>query len=377
MKNQSGRNKIKGRNVRGGAHKRNRKGRKRLWFRAMTMILLVILLAGAGIILLAKISEQDIPKPEGTENTESIEQEKMVYSQETDRDTCLEDPGGSMEDNLTAEVSNDINWALSADNMNKLIRQQMEMIEEYREESKISFSIFGDSISTFKGYIPDGYYDFFPDNGAVSEVSETWWNPLVEELGLKLYANASSSGSTCTGDSASQDNPQYGCSDLRIDDLTDAAGRSPDIIIVYMGTNDLLQSIPLGDNDGKREVSEGDIQNFSDAYTLILDKLQQRYPDSLIYCCTITRIGAWGTDGLFVEFVNGAGEGLTAADYNECIKQIAANKKVPVIDLYDCGITIDNLQDTTTDGVHPTPLGMGYIKAAVEEKLLLAISEQD
>ena len=44
---------------------------------------------------------------------------------------------------------------------------------------------------------------------------------------------------------------------------------------------------------------------------------------------------------------------------------IAENKGYPAIDLYHCGIEIDNLQNMTSDGVHPNAEGMKYIAEAV------------
>ena len=235
--------------------------------------------------------------------------------------------------------------------------------------SKRTLSIVGDSISTFKGTMPDGYYDFFPDNGLIKSVEETWWKPVVDNCDLELYTNASSSGATCAGDSTSADNPQVGCDELRMKALYGANGESPDIIIVYMGTNDLLESIPIGSNDGTKAVEEGAIENFSDAYTLMLDKLQRNYPQAEIYCCTITPLGTWGENDSMVTFVNGAGEGLTSREYSQTIQQIANNKGCKVIDLYNCGINLDNILEMTSDGVHPSVAGMHCIGQMVEKAL--------
>lgn len=228
-------------------------------------------------------------------------------------------------------------------------------------------SILGDSISTFKEYIPAGYYDFFPENGQVSDVEDTWWKQVIDDKGWTLYVNGSSSGAACVGDSTGTDNPQCGCNEFRTGGLYGPGGEAPDVILVYMGTNDLLQSIPMGDNDGTGQVAEGAVSTFADAYTLMLDKLRVKYPAASIYCCTITQIGNYGTSTPYVEFVNGAG--LTAADYSARITQIAENKGLPVIDLYHCGITVDNLHNTSADGVHPTPEGMKYIAEAVRKVL--------
>lgn len=242
-----------------------------------------------------------------------------------------------------------------------------EQAAEKTQQTRTTVSILGDSISTFRDYIPAGYYDFFPENGLVSDVNDTWWKRVLDDTGWTLYVNGSSSGATCTGDSTGTADPQCGCNELRTGALYGPDGAVPDVIIVYMGTNDLLQSIPMGNNDGTLQVAEGVVSTFSDAYTLMLDKLRMKYPASKIYCCTITQIGDYGTKTPYVEFVNG--EGLTAADYSAQIAQIAANKSLPVIDLYSCGIAVDNLHNTSADGVHPTPDGMKYIAEAVRKVL--------
>lgn len=240
-------------------------------------------------------------------------------------------------------------------------------VKEQRAPEGAAVSIMGDSISTFQGYIPAGYYDFFPENGLVSDVNDTWWKRVLDEEGWTLCVNGSSSGATCVGDSTSMDNPQCSCNEFRTGGLSGSDGTAPDIIIVYMGTNDFLQSIPLGDNDGTRAVAEGQVAMFGDAYTLMLDKLRVKYPASQIYCCTITQVGGYGTDTPYVEMVNGVG--LTTADYSARIAQIAGNKNLPVIDLQGCGIAVENLHNTTADGVHPTPEGMQYIAEAVRKVL--------
>lgn len=232
------------------------------------------------------------------------------------------------------------------------------------EPDRITLSILGDSISTFDEWIPEGYQDFFPMNGEVTEVAQTWWKMLLDSTGMKLCVNGSSSGSTCVGDSGSTDNPQYGCSDYRIKGLAKEDGTLPDVILVYMGTNDLVTSVPIGDNDGTKSVEEGMVENFSDAYTLILDKLASYYPEARIFCCTLAPVGDWGTEQPFVTFVNG--QGMTYVEYCDTIRKIAGAKGYSVIDLQNCGITIDNMSQYITDGVHLKPEGMVLIKERVQ-----------
>ena len=61
--------------------------------------------------------------------------------------------------------------------------------------------IFGDSYSTFEGYIPDGYaiyYSKIPrvEGIDVTEVTQCWWHMLMSEMGVELVMNDSWSGST-------------------------------------------------------------------------------------------------------------------------------------------------------------------------------------
>ncbi|MBD5504968.1 MAG: SGNH/GDSL hydrolase family protein [Lachnospiraceae bacterium] len=231
----------------------------------------------------------------------------------------------------------------------------------------LGISILGDSISTYDGWIPEGFGVFYPFDGELTNVSQTWWKSLIDDTGMELCANNSSSGSTCSGDSLSIDDPMFGCSDGRLSLLVGSQGRLPDVIVIYMGTNDLLNGVPIGGNDGTKLVEEGNVENFSDAYCLMLDKLASQYPTAQIFCCTLAPVGDWGTDQPFVIFENHLG--LTAEEYSDQIKVIADSKGAAVIDLYHCGITIDNLAEMTTDGVHLTLVGMERVK----EKVLVAL----
>ena len=232
-----------------------------------------------------------------------------------------------------------------------------------------TLSILGDSISTYEEWIPDEYVCFFPMYGEVSDVDKTWWKMFMDDAAMQFCANSSSAGSTCVGDSLSVDDPKFACSNYRIDDLIGKGGAYPDVIIIYMGTNDCLTNVPIGENDGTQFVDEGVIENFSDAYTLILDKLESQYPGAQIYCCTLTQIGSWGSgDKPFVTFVNS--EGLTSEDYSRQIETIASNRGLTAIDLYNCGITEKNMHKYVTDGVHLNAEGMKLICDAVESSII-------
>ena len=59
--------------------------------------------------------------------------------------------------------------------------------------------IFGDSYSTFSGYVPDGYICYYGSELCKTDVTiveETWWHQLIEETNANLLLNDSWSGST-------------------------------------------------------------------------------------------------------------------------------------------------------------------------------------
>ena len=62
--------------------------------------------------------------------------------------------------------------------------------------------IFGDSYSTFEGFIPEKYKAWYGGEGGTPEktdvfsVDKTWWYQLAKELDLNIVRNDSWSGST-------------------------------------------------------------------------------------------------------------------------------------------------------------------------------------
>lgn len=278
---------------------------------------------------------------------------------------------GGMANVPDEDTVNSIGSALSkyiADNMGQedILKLADKKLKSMYDGKKLS--ILGDSISTYENWIPSGYVDFFPLYGEVQDVDEMWWKRLLNDSGMEMCADSSSAGSTCVGDSLSPDDPKFACSDYRIEALAGCEGVYPDVIIVYVGTNDLLTSVPLGENDGTQAVEEGIIENFSDAYSLMLDKIESRFPAACIFCCTLTQIGDWGTaDKPFVTFVNSLG--LKAEDYSKRIELIAGNKGLGIINLTDCGITDRNMHNYVTDGVHLNTEGMRVVGDVVKAAL--------
>lgn len=236
-----------------------------------------------------------------------------------------------------------------------------------------TFSVLGDSISTYSGYIPEGYAAYYP-SGDVNDVSKTWWGQLISETGMVHWNQAAWSGSRCCGDSTDDESGEAGCSDKRIADVGAGHSVAPDFIIVYIGTNDYGLGTPktLGDFSSTDElVAEGNVQVFASAYSLMISKLRTSYPLSRIVCCTLTEWRFVDPDSTY-PILNSKGN--SATQFNEQIRAIADAFGCSVCDLHSCGMNHWNTATYTVDnsgkGLHPNTAGMTLIKNAVKSTLL-------
>ena len=240
-----------------------------------------------------------------------------------------------------------------------------------RDLSGLKLSILGDSISTFDGYIPTDYNIFYPGSGDISTVEKTWWWQVMNATGMELNANASSSNTTITGDSLDTTGSAPGCSTKRMIDLTPGDdGPAPDILIVFMGTNDFLRSVELGTFTEPSPQDEGVVNNFCDAYELMIQKLNALYPNAEIYFCTLLETNAGDVDEYPQSYPATNKNGNTIGDFNAEIATIASAYSYPVIDVHNCGITYESLDQYTSDVVHPNTEGAKLIAEYVTNALL-------
>ena len=150
-------------------------------------------------------------------------------------------------------------------------------------QSKLGISILGDSYSTFKGYVvPDSNYVWYPQenpaNNDVQDVRQLWWQQLIRNhQGYRLCQNNSFSGATVchTGyDGADYSDRSY-CT--RLWNLG-----SPDVILVFGGTNDTWAKSPIGDFQ-YGNWQKNDLYKFRPAMAYVLENLLNRYPGVRIY----------------------------------------------------------------------------------------------
>ena len=227
-------------------------------------------------------------------------------------------------------------------------------------------SIYGDSISTFAGYIPvaDGFnlehLTRYPQDNLLSDVNETWWMQVIDTLDAKLGINDSWRGATVSGahpvtTGTTGENASF-ANLTRVQNL--GSNGTPDVILFYGGTNDLAHVSKVGTFDVASAPSQVDLttkkwDNLADGYVHTLLRLKHYYPESVILAMLPTYTTSY--------YVN-----TKLAQANEVLKEICNHYDIPWVDLRECGLTTSMLPD----GVHPDAEGMDHITTAVLAELM-------
>ncbi len=165
--------------------------------------------------------------------------------------------------------------------------------------------IFGDSYSTFKGFIPEGYLAYYSENGRpetdVTAVNQTWWYQVVNEAKLNLVLNNSWSGSTiCYTGYENKDCSQTSSFIRRLQNLIDEgffAENNIDKVFVFGGTNDSWCGAPLGEIKKDNWIND-DLYNILPAIYCFFDLLKKALPNAEIYCLINTGLKKEVADSL-------------------------------------------------------------------------------
>jgi len=200
-----------------------------------------------------------------------------------------------------------------------------------------SVTIFGDSYSTFEGYIePAANEPWYFQNGNkpqrtdVTDVTQTWWHQLLSRKGWHLCMNNSYSGSTVSY--SGYDGADYS---LRSFNTRMTNLGCPDIIFVFAGTNDSWAGAPMGDYQ-YGDFAHANLFQFRPAMARMLEYMTKRYINTRIYFIL--------NDGLRDEV-------------NSSVLTICQHYGVPCIRLHD----IDKMSG------HPSVKGMQQIARQIEE----------
>ena len=209
------------------------------------------------------------------------------------------------------------------------------------------FSVVGDSISTLKDFIPEGYALYYDEptkqNAGIESEKDTWWGNIISRLGGRLLKNDSWSGSTVSYHEEFTPG-SFAHLDSRMSQLGDG-DRKPDVIMIYMGVNDWASGTPIEATEGMEER-----QSFCGSYRIMLDLIKKHYPDAEVWCIA-PAVSTHRDDPAF-EFPYCLG-GRHLKEYVEAIGKVAAEKNCIFVDASNNKIPVEAL-----DGIHPDKKGM-------------------
>ncbi len=215
------------------------------------------------------------------------------------------------------------------------------------------FSVLGDSISTLAGYHPSGYHVFYCGenciNTGVNEMYDTWWGKVIGFYGGELLVNNAWSGSRVTKLPHHDNLFPSGCCDERTGCLHHD-NEKPDVIIVYLGTNDWANGVMIHYEEGSGDYSIVKETVFECAYRIMIEKLKRNYPHTEIWCCTLCPTKISSKESFEFPYEYG---GIHIESYNEIIRAIVSDHHCKLIDLYSYHMPYD-----TVDGSHPNVNGM-------------------
>lgn len=208
----------------------------------------------------------------------------------------------------------------------------------HNEFASNTFSVMGDSYSTYDGYTNVGersnYTTWYPaHNQTFTDVSQTWWKLLESETELSLLDIDAYSGTCICYDGYGAGTKDQGRRGMSFIQRVDMVGYA-EYIFVLGATNDSSVNVGLG-NYVYSNWTEFDKEFFRPACAYLLYDLKKTYPLSKV---------------VFIKNT-GLRQGI-----DESIDTICEHYSVPVI----------KLQDIEKEGGHPTRTGMIQIATQVK-----------
>ena len=267
--------------------------------------------------------------------------------------------------------------------------EYQEMLAALKEQYQgKKLSILGDSISTFEGFSNNTAYNatigsnavyYFKTSGGLTakglyDHRDSYWGRLLEDLDMELCVNNAWSGSRVL-DTANMPS--------RATQLHNTEEENPDVIIFYMGINDLHNNSQIGDlynllesnvdtRSDREKITEwfanvtvSGMSSFEQAYALSLDAMTKKYADAEIWCMTL----CVNKDSRFTE--------AKMNIYNRCITALAEYFGANVINQQEGYITLDNCVAYSCDnkGLHPNPTGHALIEKHIVETFYQKLKE--
>lgn len=223
-----------------------------------------------------------------------------------------------------------------------------------------TFSVLGDSISTFSGHVGTSN-PFYPKDDVNSD-GKTWWGRLKADSGLIDYRINAIGASTISRHLTSQipisDSSRF--SQLFSEG---GSGNVPNFIIVFGGINDWNSGATLG---SYTDDFSSPTTTFIPSVRYLMKQLQLTYPASTIFFCTPVR--SWfGSLSTYYPPTKG---GRSLEDYVNAIIKCGSLHGVPIIDLYNnLNINEGNMTNMLIDKLHPKYAGNIAIATYIRHEL--------
>ncbi len=171
------------------------------------------------------------------------------------------------------------------------------------QKDTVRVTIFGDSYSTFEGYIPSTHEPWYAPEGSqfskgdsndVKLPQQTWWWLVCEKMGYYLEMNNSWSGSTVGYYGYQNENYQPRSFNTRVAYLG-----NPDIILCLPGTNDSWTGEKVGEYKWANW-TENDMWYFRPSFARLLCTMRQSYPLAKVYIIINTELKEEHTESMKV-----------------------------------------------------------------------------
>ena len=164
-----------------------------------------------------------------------------------------------------------------------------------------TLSILGDSYSTFKGWLPEGNYIYYPNENVpdMTRAEDTWWQLLIARRGFRMLINDSSSGTTVS----TSVRPQHVISDAFVMRMKNSLsehgvnGEKPDCILLFGGTNDGWTGVEVGVNQ-YADWTDADLKQFLPAFCYMLDYVREQNPQAQIAAIVNTDLADGMAEGM-------------------------------------------------------------------------------
>ena len=183
-----------------------------------------------------------------------------------DKKSILQE-SGEAEDKVMSQKA--VSTKLSDLSTEKADRDLVSLNSSLLKYAGSKISLIGDSISTFRGYIPEGYASHYP-KGAVDSVDKTYWNILCRSLNATIQ-NLSYAGTCVTN----QVLPEYS-----LNKRVSLVDEESSLIIIALGINDNKKEDNVGAYDYDKDIYSYNEGIFTEAYIKAIRTLITLYPSA-------------------------------------------------------------------------------------------------